>query len=247
MRFDQKNKPELSVVVLGYQAGIKLKSFVLELVGLLEKDKIDYQIILVGNYWPNLDDITPQVVKELAQSNLRIKPIIEPKQGMMGWDMRSGLKAANGRFISIIDGDGQMPAQDVIKVYNKIKIENLDFVKTYRKERFDNLWRRIISVFYNLIFKILFPGLKVKDINSKPKVFSSELYRKLNLISNDWFTDTEMTIQLRRLKIKIAEIPTVFNQIEGRCSFVKFSTIFEFVKNLIKARIYESFNYWRKQ
>ena len=37
---------------------------------------------------------------------------------MMGWDARMGLLAATGDTIALIDGDGQMPAKDIIRVHN---------------------------------------------------------------------------------------------------------------------------------
>ena len=246
----QKNKPELSVVVLGYQAGLDLKTFISELVDHLESAHINYQIVLVGNYWPGSNDITPKVVNELAQLNPRIKPVIKPKKDKkegMSWDMRSGLDSSDGELIAVIDGDGQMPSYDIIKVYQKIKKDNLDFVTTFREKRFDNFWRRMISSVYNLIFKILFPGLKLKDINSKPKIFTRKLFNKLELVSDGWFIDAEMMIQIRRYrnKFKIGEIPTIFNQNKSRSSFIKIPAVLEFVKSLIKARIHESFNHWR--
>ena len=68
-------------------------------------------------------------VLELAKSNPRIISVVEKKDGMMGWDMRSGLAAATGKYISVIDGDGQMPVEDLARVYQKIKNENYDLVK----------------------------------------------------------------------------------------------------------------------
>lgn len=234
-----KKKIELSVVVLGYRAGIGLKFFVSELIDLLEKNNIDFQIVLVGNYWPGSNDTTPEVVKELAKDDLRIKPIVRIKQGMMGWDMRTGLEAADGELISVIDGDGQMLVEDIVKVYRKLKEENLDFVKTYREKRFDGLWRKIVSFFYNMFFRILFFGLRTKDINSKPKIFTRKVFNKLRLTSDDWFIDAEIMIQIRRYGMKIGDVPTVFGQNNERPSFVKLPAIFEFTKNLIKARIKE--------
>lgn len=243
----QKNKPELSVVVLGYQAGLDLKIFISELVDHLESAHINYQIVLVGNYWPGSNDVTPQVVNELVQLNSRIKPVIKPKKGGMSWDMRSGLDSSDGELIAVIDGDGQMPPYDIIKVYHKIKKDNLDFVITFREKRFDNFWRKITSSVYNLVFKILFPGLKLKDVNSKPKIFTRKLFSKLKLVSDGWFIDAEMMIQVRRYKdkFKLGEIPTIFNQNKSRTSFIQIPAVLEFVKNLIKARIHESFNHWR--
>ena len=230
---------ELSVVVLGYRAGEVLKIFVAQVIESLIRNNISYQLVLVGNYWPNTDDKTLEIIRELARVNKNIKPVIKEKEGGMGWDLRSGLEAADGKYIAFIDGDGQMPAEDVVKVYQKIKNSDLDLVKTCRYIRYDEKWRKAISFFYNLLFKVLFPGLNAKDINSKPKIFTKKFYDKMELKSDDWFADAEIMIEARRLKAKIGEVPTIFKKNEHRPSFVKFSAIFEFIKNFIIYRIRE--------
>ena len=85
----------------------------------------------------------------------------------------------------------------------------------------------------------LFPGLKSRDVYSKPKIFTTAALEKLNLISDDWFIEAEMMIQARRLNFKIEEIPAVFRQLEGRKSFIGLAAILEFIKNLIIFRIRE--------
>ncbi len=234
---NQKDIVTLSVVILGYGAGYKLKDFTKEVVDLLVKEGINWEIILVANYWPDSKDITPMVAKELADNDNRIKVVAQPKQGYMGWDMRSGLNVAHGEYIAFIDGDGQMPAEDIIRVYEEIKIRELDLVKTFREKRFDSLTRRVVSWIYNQIFKFLFPHFPIRDVNSKPKIFTREAYDKLHLISDDWFIDAEIMIQARRYKFKFTEIPTIFKRIDYRPSYVKLSAILEFIKNLIRAKI----------
>lgn len=232
-------KPELSVVVLGYRAGESLNFFIDELVGLLENKKIDYEIVLVGNFWFGSNDVTPEVVRSLARENPRIKPVVKEKQGRMGWDMRSGFEAAGGDLVAVIDGDGQMLAADIIRVYQEIKQSDVDLVKTYRIKRGDGFWRRFISLNYNFLFAVLFPKINSRDINSKPKILKRNFFDKINLASNDWFADAEIMIKARRYKIKMVEIPTEFKENEKRPSFVKFPAIWEFIKNLIKYRIKE--------
>jgi len=236
---NMKNQPDLSVVILCYCAGDSARLFVDNTVRSFKESGInDYELILVGNFLDE-SDITPKVVAEIASKNNNIKYVAQKKQGMMGWDMKSGLALAEGNYIAVIDGDGQMPIDDLIRVYQKIKAELLDLVKTYRVERGDSVWRKVISFFYNLFFHILFPGLKARDINSKPKIFSSQALKKLDLRSDDWFIDAEIMIQARRYKLKIGELPTVFLGLSGRRSFVKIKAIFEFAKNLVIYRIKE--------
>ncbi|MFH1407336.1 MAG: glycosyltransferase [Candidatus Omnitrophota bacterium] len=231
------NTVEISVVILCYKAGERIYGFVDKTVELLNNSVSSWEIVLVGNYFENTNDTTPKVVNDIASKMENIKAVAQPKRGMMGWDARSGLAAATGNYICFIDGDEQMPMDDIIRVYKKIKQDNLDFVTTYRLLRYDGLRRKIISGVYNFLFKILFPGIGVRDVNSKPKIFTKGAYAKMHLTSEDWFLDAEMVLQARRLKLKMGEIPTKFYRCNYRNSFVKSETVFEFIRNLIHARI----------
>jgi glycosyltransferase involved in cell wall biosynthesis len=231
--------------VLCYRSEEEVKDFSSKIISILEAGNIfDYEIVLVGNYHPESHDITPDVVRRLSLTNENISYVAEPKPkgGMMGWDMKCGLNKAKGRYLLVIDGDGQMPADDIVSVYNKIKNEDLDLVKTYRIKRGDSYWRKIISLNFNLAFDVLFPGLGSHDINSKPKIIKQEKYALLDLQNNGWCIDAEIMIQARRLKFKIGEIPTVFLGLDGhRKSFVRLPAIWEFVKFLFAYRINEWF------
>jgi len=61
----------------------------------------------------------------------------------------------------------------------------------------------------------------------------------MRLTANDWFLDAEMLIQCARLKLKMGEIPVTFDKCVTRESFVRIDAIFEFIKNLLRARIKE--------
>jgi glycosyltransferase involved in cell wall biosynthesis len=231
--------PEISVVVLAYRSASTITSFVDSLVDSLEKEKLSWEIVLVGNYFEGVGDQTPEVVRGIAVRDSRIKAVAEIKKGMMGWDMKSGLQVATGKKLAVIDGDGQMPSIDVIRVYQLMKTNGLDFAKTYRAERNDGSYRRLISVVYNVLFKLLFPGINAWDMNSKPKIMTRKFYEKLNLESNGWFIDAEIMIFARRLQAKIGEVETVFHSIDSRPSFVKPLSILDFLGNLFWYRVKE--------
>ena len=159
MKENIQQDPEYSIVVLCYGAGDSLPDFVESATRVLLQNSIyDYQLVLVGNYVENKSiDQTARIVLELAKNNLRIISVVEKKDGMMGWDMRSGLAAATGKYISVIDGDGQMPVEDLARVYQKIQNENYDLVKTVRTIRGDGFWRKIVSSTFYGLFRLLFP------------------------------------------------------------------------------------------
>lgn len=230
--------PELSVVVLCYRSGEAARTFAAGIrQALLDAGIHDYQLVLVGNYVSGSADTTPEVVRALAAGDPRIVCSAVPKQGMMGWDMRSGLALAAGETLAVIDGDGQVLVEDLVRVYQLLRKQKLDLAKTYRRQRGDGLKRKLFSFVLNALVHLLFPGVRVRDINAKPKILTRSAYERMTLHSTDWFIDVEMLIEAHRLGLRIGEIETEFLGLTGRRSFVRASAVFEFLRNLARYRM----------
>ncbi len=228
---------EFSMAVLCYRAEEEIVPFVEKIHRVMSMFSFEWELILVANYWPDMADRTPAVVKELAARLPRIRVLAEPKQGGMGWDMKTGLDACRGRYIGIIDGDGQYPMEAIFSCFAKIKSEDYDIVKTYRIHRADGLYRRLISETYNLLFRLLFPTYRgFHDVNSKPKIMKREVYQRMNLQSTDWFIDAELVLNCLALGLKMYEIPIRFTSISTRTSFVKVGAVLEFTRHLLHYR-----------
>jgi glycosyltransferase involved in cell wall biosynthesis len=200
---------EFSIVVLCYRAEEEIVPFVEnlhEIMSLFRFDRLPY-----------------------------VRVLAEPKQGAMGWDMRSGLEACRGKYIGVIDGDGQFPVEAIFSCFAKIKSDDFDVVKTYRVRRHDGLYRRLISMVYNWLFHLFFRGSRrLRDVNSKPKIMTREAYGKMVLQSNDWFIDAELILNCIDLNLRIYEIPVEFHSLGGRKSFVKPGAVLGFLKNMIE-------------
>lgn len=238
----QSDTPDISLVVLCYKAGQAAHAFVDRLRVTMDSLGVSWELILVGNYnRGDAADETPGVVRDIAASDDRIVAVVQEKKGMMGWDARCGLEIARGRVVGFIDGDNQFPPEDVARAYRELVEKDLDMVLTYRQTRGDGMFRAIQSQGFNLIFSLFFPGTGVRDVNSKPKLFSRKFFDMMELTSDDWFIDAEMVIQARRYGVGIGQVPTVFLQSEERKSFIQLRTVFEFVINLVKARAVEFF------
>jgi glycosyltransferase involved in cell wall biosynthesis len=232
--------PDLSAVVLCYRSGGAARSCAARIGQvLLDAGIDDYQLVLVGNYVPGSGDTTPDVVRELAAADPRIVCSAVEKQGMMGWDMRSGLALATGEHLAVIDGDGQVLVEDLVRIYRLLREQGLDLAKTYRTRRGDGLKRKLFSLVFNGLFHVLFPGLAVRDVNAKPKILTRSAYERLNLRSDDWFIDAEILIQARRLGFRIGEIETEFLGLTGRRSFIRMAAVVEFLRNLVRYRLRE--------
>ena len=235
MRSAANDEPHFSLVVLCYRSGKSVIPHVEKLHEMLSLLSRSWEIVLVGNYEEASKDETPEVVQELARRLPNVRALALPKKGMMGWDMRLGLQEARGRYIGVIDGDGQFPFEAIFSCLFKLEIEDLDLVKTYRVRRGDGFYRSVISKGYNLIFNALF-GFGERDVNSKPKILKREKYRELDLHSDDWFTDAEMMIRAHELGFKIADLPIHFAANRERDSFVSVRSIWEFLRNMFRYR-----------
>ncbi len=224
-----------SLIILCYKAEEGIIPFIEKVHRLLDQYQFSWEMILVANYHEGTKDKTPEVARGLSKRLRNIQVVSDPKEGMMGWDLRRGLAMSKGQYIAFIDGDGQFPVEAVFSCLAKIQFEDLDLVKTYRVNRRDGVYRKLISAVYNTLFKLLFGG-GFTDANSKPKILTRKAYEALDLRSDDWFIDAEIMIKASKLGLKVAEVPTLFYTLEDRASFIKFGAIFEFIRNMLRTR-----------
>lgn len=233
---------DLSIILLCYKSESYAEQYLNKVQRSMQDNKIkSYDILLVGNYVKESNDKTPVIVSKLATDKEKVSALTmeKPDHGWLGWDVRQAFSKTNGKYIALIDGDGQMPADDIAKCYLFSRSSETDITMTYRTTRGDGMYRKILSHIYNLFMKLLFPRIRIQDINSKPKVIKRELIKQLNLKSNGWTIDAEIVLQAYKRQAKIREIPTLFlGQPSDRKSFVGVKAIFEFIKFIISQRLF---------
>ncbi len=234
----QDNHTVFSLVILCYRGEETIPPFVDKVHALFSWLNIKYELILVGNYWPGSDDKTPDIVKKLAAETPHTRALCLEKKGAMGWDVRSGFDVACGEFVGFIDGDGQFPIDSILPPLYHALSHKVDLAKSYRVVREDGIYRWIISKVFNSLFRLLF-HTNYRDVNSKPKIIRAEALKKMKLTSDDWFVDAEIMIRASQLNLRVVECPIHFVENANRASFVKFSAIWEFIKNLYAFRRYK--------
>ena len=227
---------EVSAIVLCYRAGESITAVIEPLYDLLERSGVTHELVLVANYWPHERDETPQIVRRFAATHDEVTVIDKVKEGGMGWDMRNGLAAARGDYLIVIDGDAQNPVEDVFRMYELQRQTGADIGKGRRENRADGLYRRLISWAFNVLFRLLFRTRGLWDINGKPKGLTREAYGRMHLESNDWFVDAEIVLAAQRAGMNIAELPVVFLENKERSSFVRISSIWQFVVHMVRYR-----------
>lgn len=230
-------QPEISAIVLCYRAEEQVVPVLERLQQALVKVGAAFELVLVANYDRGVEDKTPDVARAYAAGRDDVVPVVRPKEGAMGWDLRSGLEAARGRYLIVLDGDGQNPPENVAELYGLMKAHGAHVGKGRRTSRSDGVYRRLISFFYNMLFRVMFRLSDIWDVNGKPKGLTREAYDRMTLTSDDWFIDAELVLEAARLKLPIVELPVVFLENPERASFVRPQAILEFIGNMLLYRL----------
>lgn len=193
----------------------------------------DYEIIGVNN---GSSDRTRTLLEGLQQKNSRITIVTVPVNQGLGHGILEGFRQARGEYVGFNCGDGQISAEDVVKIWRKLIRENLDLCKVKRVVRHDGFQRLVVSIFFNCLTRLLF-GVQSMDINGIPKILKREALERLELFSKDWFIDCELMIKATQQKLKIGEVEVEFLKRQGGSSHVNWKAVQEFLKNLFAYRI----------
>lgn len=225
---------KFSLVMPMYNEEAMAEKVILETIVSFNQKGLNYELVIVKN---GCKDRTAEIVDALAKKYSQIKPVHVPENLGYGHGVITGLNAATCPIIGFVDGDGQVPPDDILRVLNGFEHESKPvFCKGIRYQRGDGLQRIFASFGYNLLFKVLFLST-VRDINGKPKFFRKEFYDTLHLESKDWFIDPEIILKGIHKGYKPLEIVVHFDERKKGKSHVSFKTISEFGKNLVRWRI----------
>jgi glycosyltransferase involved in cell wall biosynthesis len=146
--------------------------------------------------------------------------VVSESQPGYGAAYLRGLREAKGKFIIIGDSDNTYDFYDIPKFLKPLR-EGYDFVMGSRfkgkMERGAMPWlnRFIGNPILSGICRLFF-HTKLSDIHCGMRAFSSDAYRKMNLISLGMEFATEMVISALRNNLRIYEIPINYHRRKGQ-------------------------------
>lgn len=166
----------------------------------LEKIARLYELVVVPNA---CTDATAEVVAKLAQADSRIRVAENPKGGW-GLSVLTGLAAARGSVLCYTNSARTDPAHIplLLEQYER----GGECVAKVRREKRGVLSRELGSWLYNMEGRLLY-GIRARDVNGTPKIFSRELYQRLRLFSEGDLLDLELLAKVARLGIPVLEMP----------------------------------------
>ncbi|MDQ3098854.1 MAG: glycosyltransferase family 2 protein [bacterium] len=194
--------PELSVFFPAYNEEDTIESTVLKAVDECQKIADIYEIIIVND---GSRDKTGEIIEILSKNNSYIKIITHSPNRGYGGALKSGMYAAQYKYIAFNDSDGQFDFSQIERFLPYIAEYSL--IIGYRTNRIEGIRRLANAKAWSFLINILF-GLHVKDVDCAFKLFNQEILQTIQpLQSEGALISTEFLVKAKRAGFKIKEVP----------------------------------------
>jgi polyisoprenyl-phosphate glycosyltransferase len=235
--------PEISLVMPCYNEEESLPYSVPRLLRAFEGAGYRLQLVTVNN---GSRDRTWEIISRMASEHPQITPVMVETNIGFGNGILSGLPHAVAPWVGTVAADGQVDAEDLVRLYEAaMGTDGKILAKVRRRFRMDGFIRKIISIGYNGFVKTLWPGIGTLDVNGQPRLMRSEWWRAMDLRSTNWLLDPEMIIKAHYMELRILEL-NVFARMRGNgLSHVRLTTCWEFFRHLVRMRFSKDLSSWR--
>jgi glycosyltransferase involved in cell wall biosynthesis len=209
---------------------------------IFKKLSMDYEIIIIES---GSTDETWQKIDGVIKGRENIYAFHQERREGMGSALRLGYTKCRKDLVCLLEADSPFDMMYFKKAV-PILLEN-DCVIGYRvgakeqnyKWAYHNMGkkgavlRQMYHLGYILMLRLIF-GLKIRDVNFSFKIFRRECIQGLNLISNGWFIDAEIILELRRKGILPVEMPVEYVDRTVGKSTVRLSTPLHMIYEMLK-------------
>lgn len=227
----------LSIIIPCYNESATVLEIVNKILNL--KYNIEREIILVDDF---SDDGTKEIIRQNFLNHKDIRVIFHDKNSGKGAAIKTAKKFVSGDIIIIQDADLEYDPNDYKKLIEPIINNETKVVygsrvlnqNRYSARGFTSKLRvfgnHVLTVISNILNK-----QKLTDAHTCYKVFSREVFDKINLEENDFSFCPEATSKVSKLGYEIIEVPISYNGRDYKNGKkIKFSDAFKALKTLIK-------------
>jgi dolichol-phosphate mannosyltransferase len=141
-----------------------------EITAVMEGTRWRWECVWIDDF---SSDGTGDKLREFCRADLRHKVFFHEKNYGQSAALASGFRKAEGDIFVTLDGDGQNDPGSIPAVVKKLITEQADLVNGRRKNRADNLIRKISSRIGNG-FRNILTGEKISDVGCALRAFRRE-------------------------------------------------------------------------
>ncbi|MEO0288297.1 MAG: glycosyltransferase family 2 protein [candidate division WOR-3 bacterium] len=192
---------KLSVIIPVYNE----KDYILKIIEKVKNVPLDKEIIVVDDM---STDGTREILKNLKDDSIKIK-FHDKNVGKAG-AIKTGQKFVTGDVVVIQDADLEYDPNDLVKLMKPI-IEGKSIACYGNRFTEENIKKLTFLQFLgNMIMTFstsFFIGQRIEDMETCYKMVRSDYFKRIEITSKGFGIDPEITMKLKRMGVKIKEIP----------------------------------------
>ncbi len=178
-----------------------------KIVQLVNDIDIEKEIILIDDF--STDGTRNIIEQDIKGSNI-IKLYHDKNMGK-GAALRTGIKHISGDIVIIQDADLEYDPSDYFSLLDPIIRGDADVVYGSRlsggaPQRVYMFWHLVGNKFLSFVTNLLY-NTTLTDMETGYKVFKSEIIKNLNLKSNQFEIEPEITAKIFKKKYRVYELP----------------------------------------
>ena len=197
----------VSVVVPVYNEEATVGQVVEELLQL----GLPLEVLLVDD---GSTDGSPAELRRLAEAHEEVRVLTQPVNRGKGAAVRRGINESTGDILLIQDADLEYSPRDIPALIDPLLTGKADAVFGTRlrggahPQRAHLFWHYLGNRFLTLLANVLY-NTTISDMEVGYKAFRGDLVRSLDLISDDFRIEPELTAKILRLgpSIRLYEVP----------------------------------------
>jgi glycosyltransferase involved in cell wall biosynthesis len=199
--------PVLSVVVPCYNE----RGTIRELLNRVLAVPISKEIIVVDD---GSTDGSADFVESVAQRDSTIRLIRHPRNQGKGAALRSGFAVARGEVVIVQDADLEYDPREYPRIIQPILDGNADVVFG---SRFEGYPRRVMLFWHTVANRLLTwvsnmtTNLNLTDVMTGYKAFRREVIQSINIASNGFAVEPELTAKIARRGYHVYEVPVSYH------------------------------------
>ena len=204
----QENKYNLSIIIPVYNEENYLELLFKDLEKYFNYDDVEVIVVDDGSY-----DNSNNILEKLKNNsyNFKYQLIILNRNFGKGFAVREGAKNSTGKYLLLQDADLELDLKDSKEIYEIISNdEQIDCVFGSRYlsgklKKHNYFINELIGKLNTFIFNLFF-GQSLSDIHCGLKIFSRDVYNKINLSVNDFGLEIDLAAQIIKNNYYIYEV-----------------------------------------
>jgi glycosyltransferase involved in cell wall biosynthesis len=204
--FDYGGSVKLSVVIPAYNE----KETIREIVDRVRATPFEKEIVIVDDF---SRDGTRDILREMEREP-DIRVFYHPENRGKGAALRTGFKQAAGDIVVVQDADLEYDPTEYDKLLEPILSGRADVVYGSRfaggPHRVLYFWHSVANRFLTLCSNMM-TNLNLTDMETCYKVFRREVIQKVDIVSNRFGVEPELTAKIARMGVRVYEVPISYN------------------------------------